>query len=264
MHDLVFTLRHALRSLARSPRFALGVVGVLALGLGANTAVFTLVDAALFRPLPFPQADRLVRVYGSDAAGSTFNSLSYPYYRALRDGAESLSGLAAFADDVRLDLASGDAPAQRLSGSLVSGNYFEVLGVRPAVGRLLGGQDDEAPGAHAVVVLSNAFWHRAFGADPAAVGREIRINRRPFTVVGVAPEGFAGASLDAAPDLWLPASMVDAAMPSLASLRPLESGNVSWVDTVGRLAPGASAKGAGARSRSASRLVPDVRASPVA
>lgn len=243
MRDLAATFRRSARALAKSPRFTLAVGGVLALGLGATTAVFTLVDAALFRPLPFPDAERVVRVFGADEEGRDLQTVSYPYYAALRDQSQTLAGLAAYAESVALDVASGAAP-ERVTGTLVSGEYFTILGTRPAAGRLLGPADDATRGEGAVVVLSDAYWHRAFGADPGVVGREVRINRHPFTVVGVAPAGFVGASLDTAPDVFLPLSMVARALPFLAEISdgrdPLANRNLTWLATVGRLAPDGS------------------------
>lgn len=245
MRDLATTFRRSARALAQSPRFTFGVVGVLALGLGATSGVFTLVDAALFRPLPFPEAERVVRVFGADEEGGDLQTISYPYYAALRDGSRTLAGLAAYAESIALDLstdAAGGATPERVTGTLVTGEYFPILGTRPAAGRLIGSADDATPGEGAVVVLSDAFWRRSFGADPAVVGREVRINRHPFTVVGVAPAGFLGASLDTAPDVWLPMSMVARAVPFLAEIsegrEPLGNRHLSWLATVGRLAPG--------------------------
>ena len=251
MTETASLLRRAVRSLARSPRFTFGVLGVLALGLGATTAVFTLVDAALFRPLPFPDAERVVRVFGANEEGDDMQSVSGPYFAVLRDGADSLSSLAAYAEgnSLELSLPEGGAP-ERIVGTLVTGDYFRVLGLPPALGRWIGPEDDGALGSGPVVVLADGFWRRAFGADPSVVGREVRINRHPFTVVGVAPPGLVGASLDSAPDVWLPSSMVTEAIPFLGRISgggdPRDMRHLSWLMTVGRLAPGATPEAADA------------------
>ena len=232
-------LRYALRSLAGAPAYALGMIAVLALGIGVNVAIFGLVDAVLFRRLPVERPEELVRVFAATQgpARGRFGS-SYPVYLEYRDQASAFSGLAAFSGGGQFNLSTGDAQAERVSGATVTGNYFQVLGVRALVGRTLLPEDDRAKGAGASVVISERLWRRRFGASPAAIGAPVTLNATPFTIVGVAPRGFIGATIEDVPDLWVPTSMVDAAAPSFRDVKPLERRGFSWLDVVGRLAPG--------------------------
>jgi predicted permease len=240
MTSLPQDLRFALRSLRRRPGFVATVVLTLALGIGANTAVFSLVDAVLLRPLPVHEPERVVAVYETLNEKTPHGSMAYPNYRALAERTATLAGLAAFTV-AELAIDAGDRPEQ-LSAGLVSGNYFTVLGLRPAAGRLLGADDDRAPGASPHVVLSHAFWSSHFAADPAVVGRTLRIAGHPFTVVGVAPRGFRGTELQSAPVLWVPLAMHRSLSLSLLS-RPnaLETPFLSVFSLVGRLRDGVTA-----------------------
>jgi putative ABC transport system permease protein len=242
MNSLARDLNYALRSLARSPGFTALVVLILGLGIGANVAIFSVVDAVLFRSLPVANPSGLVRVYGIDETRELFPS-SYPAYADVRDQARSFSGVAAFTAEP-LHFALGSEKAQRLTAGIVTGNYFEVLGVSPEHGRLLTPDDDRVAGGHPVAVLSDRLWRRAFSTDPRAVGSAVRINGLPFTVVGVAPRRFTGIDLDESPEIWVPAAMVDQALPQLASSHPLTGRNLGWLDVVGRLQPGISAAAA--------------------
>src|SRR5262249_8926130 len=133
-----------------------------------------------------------------------------------------------------------DGQPDRVPATLVTGNYFSLLGVRPALGRLLAPYDDVTPGGHPVLVLSDAYWRRHFGADPRGVGRTGRVNTPPFTIVGVAPAGFHGLDLQDVPDVWMPVSMVLEASPNMAQFKPLERRGFSWLDCIARLADGAT------------------------
>jgi predicted permease len=245
MRSFVDDLRQAVRVLAKRPRLVAAIAVPLALGIGANTAIFGMVDGVLFRPLPVREPDRLARVYAvyPDMPDS-LNGSAYPVYLEYRDGSPAFDGLAAFSDAGPVNLATGSGGAERVQCSAVTGNFFEVLGVRAAHGRTIERADDGAPGASPVVVLSDRVWRHRFGADPSVVGSSLRLNGREFTVVGVTPAGFSGLDLDAAdaiPDLWAPTSMVDALFPELAVLKPLTRRGFGWLQVVGRLAPGVSA-----------------------
>jgi predicted permease len=244
MDQLLNDLRLAARSLARTPGFTLGAGLVLALGIGANAAIFSLVDAVLFRPLPVERPDELVRVYAREAtsfAGSDgISNSSYPVFEDYRDHATSFAALAAYADALPVHLAKDSGRPERLTAGVVTGRYFEVLGVRAQAGRLLGAADDGAPGREPVVVLSDRLWRRLFGGDARAVGASVRLNGHAFTVVGVAPAGFYGVSLDALPQLWVPASMAPVALPEFGGAGMLADRRFSWLDMVGRLKPGVS------------------------
>ena len=233
-------IRNAVRTVARNPRFAILFVATVALGIGTSVAIFTAVDAVLFRPLAVRDAGSLVRIYATDTEGLETSNSSYPVYADYRDGASSLEGVAAFDDAEPLHLTTGGGQAERIVGAVVTGNYFDVLGVRASRGRLLTAEDDRAPGGSPVVVLSDRLWRSRFDASPSAVGSVVGINGHPFTVVGVAPRGFTGVNLESLPDLWVPTAMVDQALPELAEDQVLTTRNLSWLDVVARLKPGVS------------------------
>lgn len=237
-------LRHAARSLARTPGFTLGAALVLALGIGANAAIFSLVDAVLFRPLPVERPEELVRVYAKEAtsfAGSDgISNSSYPVFEDYRDQATSFAALGAYADALPVHLVQDGGRPERLTAGVVTGRYFELLGARAQAGRLLTPADDAAPGREPVVVLSDRLWRRLFGADPRAVGATVRVNGHAFTVAGVAPAGFYGVSLAALPQLWVTTSMAPVALPEFGGAAMLADRTFSWLDMVGRLKPGVS------------------------
>ncbi len=232
-------LRFAWRSLARRPAFTAAAALVLALGIGVNSTLFALLSGVLFSPLPGVRAgDELVWVSAAWQYRARPGGLSYPDYLDFRGVDGVWSGLAAF-DAVPLSLSGalgGDGEPVRISGHAASGNYFEVLGVRPALGRFFLPVEDTTPGAHPVVVLSDRLWRTRYGADPNVVGRTIVLNRHDVTVVGVAPAGFRGPELGRAADLWVPLAMAEAAMPGNAGA--LSARGSSWLRSVGRLAPG--------------------------
>jgi predicted permease len=232
--------RLALRLMSKTPGVSGAVVLALALGIGVNTTIFGLVDGLLFRPLPIDRLDEVVRVTAvmPGRPGDHFNS-SYPVFTDYRDQARSFAALAAYADGTDVHLSLGDGPPERLTGAMVSGRFFEVLGTRAWRGRLLGADDDRRPGAHPVAVIGYGTWRRLFGGRDDAVGRTVRINRHPFTVVGVAPPGVVGVSLDSLPDLWVPMAMAEQAIPELARDTPVfETRGFYWLSMVGRLKPG--------------------------
>ncbi len=231
-------LLHAGRLIGRNPGLALTAIVSLALGIGANTAVFTLADGILLRgPTGVGDPGRLDDV-GRSQDGRGFDNDSYPDYLDLRSRSRTLSSVAAFRfSPDPMSLAEGDG-AVRVYGSLVSANYFETLAVRPARGRLFSERDGERPGEAPYVVLSHRFWTSHYGGDVAVVGRRVEINGHPFTVVGVAAEGFEGTTVFR-PDLWVPASMIAEALPS-ASTEMLHRRESVWLMMIGRLAPGAS------------------------
>src|SRR5262245_43800678 len=209
MEDEMFQdLRFGARMLMKNPGFTLVVALTLALGIGANTAIFGLVDAALFRPLPVVEApDRLVMVTRGVDAWAT---ISYPDFKVLRERNEVLSGLALYMA-TQVSFGNG-VRSEVVLGSLVSANYFDVLGIKPALGRTFLPEEDHTPGAHPVVVLSHGFWRSRFDGDPALVGKTIVLNNQRFTVIGVAPAGFDGESAPMKANLWVPAMMVTTMM----------------------------------------------------
>ena len=232
--------RYALRQLGKAPGFAAVAIITLALGIGANTAIFSLLDQALLRTLPVKDADRLVILqslgsfngHTSSRTDENF-SFSYPMYRDLRDGNSVFSGLIA-TDKASVGVQWHNQP-ELVDGELVSGNYFDVLGVRPALGRMLVASDDIVPDANPVAVLSFSYWQRRFGSDPAIVNQSILINGRPFTVLGVAPPGFHSVVMGDTPDLFVPMTMKAEIKPDVSDLLERTS---RWLNIVGKLKPG--------------------------
>jgi predicted permease len=237
--DLWQDVRYAARMLRRQPGFAAAVVLTLALGIGANTAIFSLVNATLFQRLPVPDRDRLVYVNRGD--GGVF---AYPGYTWLRDGNHVFDGFAAWGGIIA-SLNAGDA-AELVAGHIVTGNFFDVLGIRARHGRLIAPADDVTPGAHPVVVISYDFWQARFAGRADIVGREIRLNGHTFTIVGVTPAGFPGPTIGNPRNLYVPMMMQAIMRPPRAGYSGernpdlLNNRTNSWLFGVGRLKRGAS------------------------
>jgi predicted permease len=235
--------RHALRRLRQSPGFTLVAVLSLAIGIGANTAIFTLIDAVLLRRPQIREPERLVEVFLSTPEFE-FGTLSFPDFRDARDGAgDALTAIAA----TRFVLASieREGTIESAVGEAVTGHYFTMLGLEPHLGRLLQPDDDRAPGAHPVVVLGFRYWQKAFGGNPGAVGTQLRIGGRPYTIVGVAPEDYAGRLRGLVPALYAPMMMVNQIQPT-GDDELEERGNHSCF-VKARLAPGVELAEAQAR-----------------
>jgi predicted permease len=224
-------LRLAVRRLARQPGLTVTAILTLALGLGAGTTIFAVINAALFRPLPVERPEELV--FLNREGRSAMPTHSYPDYRDFRDRARALSGLIAYRF-APVSLSDGARPS-RVWAYLATGNYFDVLGVGAALGRAFSADDDRAPGAHPVVVLSHASWRQRFGGDPAILGRAVAINGARYTVIGVMPAGFRGTELFYTPELWIPMMMQAHIEPGNEWLERRQTRNVF---VVGRLAPG--------------------------
>jgi len=259
-------LRYGARQLLRHRTSTMAVILTLALGIGANTAMFTLLNAALFAPAPAAHPDRLVWLGQIQQQSGRFHGVSFPDYQALRDHGNPFVGLAAYSS---INVSLGGGAPERVRSIIASGNYFDVLGVPVAHGRTFRADEDARPGAHPVVVVSHALWTRRFGADPSILNQSIVINGRPFTVIGVAPPRFSGIEIDDEPvGLWMPLAMIREAMPGQESR--LGEANVAWLRVVARLAPGASLAQADAAVRSlslpsrASRLASMPESLPVA
>lgn len=200
-------VRYALRRLTKSPMFTLVAVVSLGLGIGANTAIFSLVNAVMLRDKPFEDVDRLVDVYRA-SEGFSHGTLSYPDYQDLAEGSADVFSMVGGGQLAAVQ-ADADGGVELLVAEAVTGNYFELLGIDPARGRLLSGEDHVARGAHPVVVLSHGYWTRRFGGDPDVVGSELRLGGRPYAVIGVAPERFEGSLRGIEPSIWVPIMMVD-------------------------------------------------------
>ncbi|MCI0388408.1 MAG: ABC transporter permease [Acidobacteria bacterium] len=208
MQTLWQDLRYGARMLMKKPGFTLIAVVTLALGIGANTAIFTWLKAIFLQPLPGVAASHRLVMLRSTWIKSANSPMwvSYPNYKDYRDRNQVFSGLAAF-NIITFNLVGGEGQPERIWGSLVSGNYFDVLGVRAAQGRFFALDEDRTPGTHPVVVISQRLWQRRFAADPSLIGKTIRLNKLDFTVIGVAPEGFRGSVLGLEFDLWAPLMM---------------------------------------------------------
>ncbi len=273
-------LRYGFRTLVNSPAFTAVAALSLGLGIGANTAIFSLVNAALLKPLPVREPDRLAAVFLTDQRNPGNLPLSDLNYQDLRDQNQVFTEMAAFTF-AQLNYSTG-SESEQIPAQVVSGNYFSLLGAEPALGRGFNREEDTS--MVPVAVISYGFWDRRLGKDPAIVGRTLTLNRTPFTVVGVAPRGFTGTLLGVGPDVWVPMAMHDIVQP-----------NFEWYKTrrglflfaFGRLKPGVTidqatanlrtifaqleqaypvdnrGRSAGARSLLDARLNPDGQGGPV-
>ncbi len=238
MQPFLSNVRYALRVLAKTPGFTAIAVLTLALGVGVNTVMFSLVDAVLFRPVPIERPEQVVRVGMTNQTVTEFGGISYPAYKEFKQQADAFSDLAAFTYGNVVNLNVGNGEAERVSASPVTGNYFPMLGLRPAAGRLFGPEDDVTPGGHPLMVLGESFWRRRFAADPNVIGSTVRLNTHAFTIIGVAPRGFHGLTLEDLPEVFVPVAMINEVSPNLAQFKPLERRGFTWLDVVGRLKPG--------------------------
>jgi putative ABC transport system permease protein len=246
-------LRYALRTLGRERGFTAVVVITLALGIGGTTAGYSAIDAILLRSAPVSDPDRVVNAYmlyparltANPAAGDQVGSASYPDFVDLRDS-HVLEGLAAFTG-ISLTLDTNGTP-ERIDGQVVTGNFFDVLGVPAAIGRTLTPEDDRTGSPVRVAVLSYGTWQRRFGADPTVVGRAVSLNGNPYNVIGVARRGFGGPELGDAAEVWVPMALQpEVRPPSAGSLRQrfpdmrlLHARDVRWLSMIGRLREGSS------------------------
>jgi predicted permease len=229
-------IRYAFRLLLDSRVFTLVAASSLALGIGANTAIFTLVDAILLRSLPVQNPQQLVLLARNPSQPTTASN--YPDYLYIRDHSRSYTGLIALSSGsiTTFDQPGRNSTPQVIALALVSGNYFDVLGVPPALGRVFNSADNVTPGAHPYVVLSHNFWKRAFGANTSVIGRDIILNGARLQVVGVAREGFAGTNVGVAPDVFAPIVMERTFWRN--QTQALTTRNTGWVTIMGRLKPG--------------------------
>ena len=247
LDQTVQDLRYALRTLARSPGFTAAAVLSLALGIGANTALFTLINAVTWRMLPIRDPETLL-LLGQRQGAETANGFSYQQYEVIRDHIGVLD-LAAYSR-ARLNVSIDGRAEPTAEGQLVSGHYFSLLGVAPAAGRALGPDDDRVPAGHPVAMISYGYWKRRFVLDPAVVGRSISLSGVPFTVVGVTPPEFFGVEVGTSPDLFVPVMMQPVVMPVSENLLVNPINGVSWIRVIARLEPGVSAPQADAALRS--------------
>jgi predicted permease len=231
--------RYALRTLLKAPAFTIVVILTLALGIGANTAIFSLTDQVLLRMLPVRSPEQLVVLDGPGAfRGRTFNNgtFSFPMYRDIRDQNTVFDGvIARFPAPLTL-LVNGQA--ERVNGELVSGNYFDVLGVHAHIGRTFTPEDDRTPGGHPIAVLSHNFWMRRFAGDPSVLNSTVSLNGLPMTIVGVAPAGFFGIVMGESADVMVPVAMKAQMTPTWDDLQSRTS---RWLTVMARLKPDVTA-----------------------
>jgi len=259
MTDLARTWRQAVRGLARTPALTIAAIASFALGIGANTLIFTFLNALFLSPLPVADPARLVAIYSTDPENPGLLPTSQPNAVDLRERVAAFSGLAAIRA-TSVALLDGGEP-ETVPAELVSGNYFSVLGLVPEKGRFFLPEEDAAPGSGTAVVLSHALWHRRFGGEAALVGKTIRVNGLPLTVAGIAPSGFVGLSLiDEPPQLWVPLSLAQQMLRGPQAKGLLRRGG-RQLSLVARLQPGvtlAAARAAlDAAARDLARIHPD-------
>ena len=240
-------LRLAFRGLRRSPLFATVAILSLALGIGANTAIFTLIDQILLRKLPVTAPEQLVMLYQQGAHNGSNMGMrmhSYPLYQDLQQKAEPLSEV--LCRRVVPASVSVDNETERVEAEMVSGNYFSMLGVKPALGRVFTSRDDDQVYmGHPVVVLSYDYWASRFARDPGVVGKKILVNDYPMTIVGVSAEGFAGLDPVASPQIRVPILMKNAMTPEWGWLH-MDDRRTRWVQVFARLKPGYTVESAAA------------------
>jgi predicted permease len=210
MENLWKDVRYGARMLTKNPAFTAVAVLSLALGIGVNSTIFSLVNAILLRPLPVSEPDRLVAVFSS-LEQFEYSVTSYPDYVDIRDENDVFTGLAAHSMmSARL---TREGRSELVLGEIVTGNYFQVLGIEPALGRWFLPEEDETPGTHPVAVVSHGFWERRFGSDPSIIGKDIKVNGLAYTIVGVAPPTFTGTVPGFAPEVWVPIMMTEKVSP---------------------------------------------------
>ena len=274
-------VRYGFRRLRQSPGFTALAILSLALGIGANTAIFSLVDTVLLRPLPVAKPAQLVAVYGTLHNGADFTIQSYLNYKDYRDrSGDVLSGLIAYRF-APMSLSHGSSN-ERVWGYEVSGNYFDVLGVRPILGRAFLPEEDVTPGAHPVAMLGYGCWQKRFAADPAIVGRTVTLNGHTFNIIGVAPKGFVGTEVAYSPEVFVPMAMAREIEPGSEWLESRDNDNIF---VVGRLKDNVSTQqaesalqaitlqlarehpqeneGRGVRLMSPGLFIPDIRSSVI-
>src|SRR5262247_4703738 len=217
-------LRYGARLLLKHPGFTCVTTLTLALGIGANTAIFSLIDAVLLKSLPVNTPERLA-LLGRARDSKTVTQFPYRTYRQIRDQNEVLSGLLAY-HPLRLSVSVDGQPEPAVAGQLVSGNYYAVLGVQAALGRTIVPDDDRAPGESPVCVISHNYWRRRFAGDPAVVGQTIHLGGAPFTIIGVTPPEFFGLEVGSSMDISVPLMM-----------RQQVTAEGDYVTVMGRLRP---------------------------
>ncbi len=243
MESIWQDIRFAIRTLARAPMYVAVVVLTLTIGVGINATIFTMVNALLFRPLPVVAPEELVEIYSYNAELDAPLTTSHPDYVSISESTTTLSGVAGHS--LLVARMTNDGDAELVFGEFVTGGFFDLLGIKPHMGRLIGPDDDRVPGGHPVVVLGHGFWRDRFAADETILGQVLTLNGRPYTVIGIAPEEFNGLVHVIDAQMWLPATMADTIDPigaismteSPGDTRPEQRG-ARWMMMKGRLAEG--------------------------
>src|SRR5262245_55203183 len=208
-------LRYAARMLLKHPGFTCVAALTLALGIGANTAIFSLIDAVLLKMLPVKNPDELALFRHADGR-ATVTTFAYSAYKLFRDQNQVCTGVLAY-HPLRLTVSVNSSVEPAVAGQLVSGNYYSVLGVQPALGRTITPDDDRSPGESPVCVISHSYWRRRFAGDPAVVGKTIHICGAPFTIIGVTQPEFFGLEVGSSLDISVPLMMQQQVMPGIES-----------------------------------------------
>src|ERR1051326_1352733 len=246
MLTLIQDIRYGLRMLRKSPAFTTVAVLTLALGIGANTAIFSLVNAVLLKMLPVKDPGRLVvvgdpiQVHSRSLGDPSVDLFSYPLYKELSAGNQVFDGMLASSEAHRLRVTSGAGAGEiagNATGVLVSGNYFSVLRVNALYGRVLTPDDDNGRNAHPVMVLSYGFWKDKLAQNPLVIGQTVHIGNYPYTIIGVTPPGFYGDTVGDSQDFWVPVSMQEQI---ITGRKWLDSYNASWIHIIARLKAGAT------------------------
>lgn len=226
-------IRYALRSFVRAPGFSLVIVLVLSLGIGANIATFSVLDALLLRLLPVSDPNSLFRMVGAQRGpADPSTEVSFKVFEKMRERAAPFDDLMAYSSAAERTIRIGNGPEQQLVQQSVSGNYFHVLGIRPAIGRLVSSLDGARPGAEPFAVISYSLWSRQFDRTANILGRKLSFQNQTFEIIGVAPGRFFGVEVGKAVDVWTPVST--------APVENLANDHFAWLQLMGRLRPGVS------------------------
>ena len=244
LEQVLQDLRFALRTFRKSPAFTAAAILSLAIGIGATTSLFTLINTLLWKLLPVRDPAHLL-ILGQQSSSTIAHGFTYQQFTLFREQVPALD-LAAYAR-VRLNVSVDGSAEPTLDGQLVTGRYFPLLGVEAALGRLLGPDDDRVVMAHPVAVIADTYWRTRFNADAEVIGRQIRLSGVPFTIVGVAPPEFSGVEVGAPPQLFVPVMMQPAVMPMMVNLLDRPNVYSTWLRVVGRVEHGASLAEAAAR-----------------
>jgi predicted permease len=244
IESLLQDLHYGLRQLRRNPGFTAVAIITLALGIGANTAIFSVINAVMLRMLPVQNPEQLVQIgFQGKHSGQSFigESFSYPLFNKLREHNQPFTDISAFDywDSLEAHPASSGSVGESVKGQLVSINFFSLLGVDPVIGRTFAPDEDSGASAHPVAVISSALWARMFARSPAVMGKKLMVEGTPFTIIGVAPAHFSGVSPGRVDDFWVPVSMQPQVLPG--GNRLTES-DTNWLSLIARLKPGVSVK----------------------